>query len=426
MKFPEGFIWGSATSGHQIEGQNKHSNWWHWELATEAQPNSGRAVDYWNRFEEDHQLMADMGLQAFRIGIEWARLEPRKGEFDLEAVARYREIFQSLEKHGIKICLTLHHWVVPQWAAEEGDWRNPEMVGWFLDYVDFAIEHFGEFPFQWITLNEPMVAALAGYLSGDFPPVRRNYFELRKVVQHMLKAHAGAYRIIHERIPGAVVGISMAYPDLQPWGSKGCAGWYERRVVALGNRFVFQAWDDSVKTGKLHPLYGRGRIQGLKNSVDFCGVNYYFRMTLRFSLKHMRTGFVDLDATPPGIEQNDFGWQIWPQGIRTIISRVWKHFGKPIVITENGIADRSDTKRAAYITEHLKQVFQCLETGIPVLGYYHWSFIDNFEWKEGFDMQFGLVEVDPEDPQLKRTLRPSAKVYSQIIRTNRIDPTVSA
>jgi len=168
----------------------------------------------------------------------------------------------------------------------------------------------------------------------------------------------------------------------------------------------------------MHPLYGRGVIQGLENAIDFSGVNYYFRMTLRFSLKHWRTGFIDQEAIPEGIAQNDFGWQIWPKGIHTVISKVWTKFGKPIVITENGIADRSDEKRGSYITEHLKQVFQCLEEGSPVLGYYHWSFIDNFEWKEGYDMCFGLVEVDPNDPELTRKPRKSAELYSAIIKNN--------
>lgn len=421
LRFPENFVWGSAASGHQIEGNNRHSNWWHWELATESQPNSGKAVDYWNRYEEDHALMKQMGLQAFRVGIEWARVEPEEGKFDEAAIEHYRKIFQSLEKHGIKICLTLHHWVVPQWAAEQGDWRNKKMVDWFLCYVDRMVQEFGHFPFQWITLNEPMVAALAGYLSADFPPGRRNYFELRPVVRNMLRAHAGAYKIIHDADPDAQVGYAMAYPDLQTWGSKGFAGWYERMTVAIGRRFVNDAWDHSIKTGRMHPLYGRGVIRGLEDAIDFCGVNYYFRMTLRFSLKHWRTGFIDLEAAPDGIEKNDFGWQIWPKGIHTIISKVWKNFGKPVVITENGIADRTDEKRGAYITEHVKQIFLCLEEGIPVQGYYHWSFIDNFEWKEGFDMCFGLVEVDPNDPELKRKLRPSAKMYSRIIRNNGIE-----
>ncbi|QBG48495.1 glycoside hydrolase family 1 protein [Verrucomicrobia bacterium S94] len=420
LKFPENFVWGSAASGHQIEGNNRHSNWWHWELASETRPSSGRAVDYWNRFEEDHALMKQMGLQAFRVGIEWARVEPEEGRFDEAAIAHYRSIFESLKKHGLKICLTLHHWVVPEWAAKKGDWRNPEMVDWFLRYVERMVQEFGSFPYQWITLNEPMVAALAGYFSADFPPGRRNYFELRRVVRHMLQAHAGAYQIIHRYDPDAEVGYAMAYPDLQTWGSRGPAGGYERLAAAIGRRFVNDAWDYSVKTGKMHPVYGRGKIPGLKNSIDFCGVNYYFRMTLRFSLKHWRTGFIDPEATPEGIEKNDYGWQIWPPGIRTVISRVWQTFGKPIVITENGIADRTDEKRAAYIIEHLKQVYQCLEAGIPVLGYYHWSFIDNFEWKEGFDMCFGLVDVDPDDPELKRKPRRSAEIYSEIIKNNGI------
>jgi beta-glucosidase len=418
LKFPDGFVWGSAASGHQIEGGNRHSNWWHWELATEAQQSSGKAVDYWNRFEEDHALMASMGLQAFRLGIEWARIEPKQGEFDHEAIEHYREILESLKSHGLKVCLTLHHWVVPQWAAEKGDWRNRDMVDWFLRYVELIVKEFGDYPFQWITLNEPLVAALAGYLSADFPPGRRNYFELRRVVRAMLRAHAGAYRLIHQKIPCAEVGMAMAYPDLQPWGSKGFAGWYERMTVAVGRRFLFLAWDESVKSGRMHPLYGRGEIPGLKGSVDFCGVNYYFRMTLRFSLKHVRTGFIDRDACPEDVERNDFGWQIWPEGIHRIISEVWSRFRKPVVITENGIADRTDQKRALYIAEHLKQIHRCIQEGMPVTGYYHWSFIDNFEWKEGFDMRFGLVEVDPDDPELKRKPRPSADVYSRIIRDN--------
>jgi beta-glucosidase len=421
LPFPDHFLWGSAASGHQIEGNNKHSDWWHWELATNTQPNSGKAVDYWNRFEEDHALMASMGHQAFRLGIEWARIEPKPGEFDADAVAHYHRILKSLQSHGIKICLTLHHWVLPKWVADEKDWRNPKTVEWFLRYTDFAIREFGEYPDQWITLNEPMVAALAGYFSADFPPGRRNYFELRNVVRNMLKAHAGAYQLIHEYDPAAQVGIAMSYPLLEPWGSKGFAGWYERMTVAIGRRFVFLAWDESVKTGRVHPLYGRGTIKELRESIDFCGINYYFRMTLRFSLRHIRTGFIDQEATPDGVDKNDFGWQIWPEGIHTIISEVWNRFRKPIYITENGIADASDKKRGAYISEHLKQVHRSIEDGVPVQGYYHWSFIDNFEWKEGFDMRFGLVEVDPEDPELKRTPRRSASLYSRIIRANGIE-----
>ena len=420
LPFPDHFLWGSAASGHQIEGDNKHSDWWHWEHATTKQPNSGRAVDYWNRFEEDHALMASMGHQAFRLGIEWARIEPVEGEFDLEAVEHYRKILQSLERHGLKICLTLHHWVLPRWVAEQNDWLNPRTVDHFLRYAEFVVKEFNEFPELWITLNEPMVAALAGNISGDFPPQRRSFSAFRKVSRNMLRAHAGTYRLIHQIGPNAKVGIAMSYPDLQPWGSGGLAGWYERTAMRLGRVFVHGAWDQSVEKGTLHRLFVRGTISGLRDSIDFCGINYYFRMTPRFSLRHAKTGFLDLDAAQEGTDKNDFGWQISPQSLHRIIHDVWARFKKPIHITENGIADRDDRKRGPYIIDHLKQIHQAIHEGVPVEGYFHWSFIDNFEWNEGFDMRFGLVEVDPKDPELKRKPRRSASLYSRIIRANGI------
>jgi beta-glucosidase len=421
LKFPDNFLWGSAVSGHQIEGDNTHSDWWHWELATEAQPVSGKAVDHWNRFEDDHELLASMGHQAFRFGIEWARVEPRRGEIDQAAVEHYRRMLRSLRDHGIQICLTLHHWVLPQWVAEQNDWRNPDTVDCFLRYVEFVVQEFAEFPDLWITLNEPMVASLAGNISGDFPPQRRSFAAFRQVTRNMLRAHAGAYRLIHQHCPEARVGIAMAYPYFEGWGSRGLAGWYERQAVRLGKTVLYQAWDRSIETGRLHPLLGSGAVDGLRDSVDFCGINYYLRMTPCFSLRHPRTGFLDLAALPEGVKTNDFRWQIWPEGIRHTIEEVWARFRKPIFITENGIADKDDSRRGKYIVEHLRHIHEAQAGGIPVQGYFHWSFIDNFEWKEGFEMKFGLVEVDPDDADLTRQPRSSAALFSRIIRNNGLD-----
>ena len=418
LKFPKNFLWGSSVSGHQIEGGNHHSDWWHWELATPKQPISGKAIDYWNRFEEDHQLLNDMGHQAFRLGIEWARVEPRQGEFDPAAIQQYRNILESLRRHGIQICLTLHHWVLPQWIAQQGGWTHSTTVTAFLRYAERMIEEFADYPELWITFNEPMVAALAGYITADFPPQRRCFRAFRKTVRHMLRAHAGTYRLIHQAKPNARVGIAMAYPCIEPWGSPGLAGKYERKFTDLGKTWVYRAWDQSVQTGRLHRLFGRGEIEGLRGSVDFCGINYYFRITPRASSKHWKTGFFDLEALPEGTPTTDIGWQIHPEGIYTLSSEVWKRFKKPIFITENGIADATDAQRPGYLTKHLEQLHHALADGIPIQGYFHWSYIDNFEWNEGFAMKFGLVEVDANDPELKRTPRPSASLYSRIIQDN--------
>ena len=418
LEFPKNFLWGSAVSGHQIEGGNHHSDWWHWELATPKQPVSGKAIDYWNRFEEDHQLLEEMGHQAFRLGIEWARVEPRKDEFDPAAIGQYRRILESLRGRGIKICLTLHHWVLPLWVAGQGGWASPETIGAFLRYAERMVEEFADYPELWITFNEPMVAALAGYITADFPPQRRCFRAFRKAVRHMLRAHVGAYRIIHRIRPGARVGIATAYPCIEPWGSPGLAGKYERKFAELGKTWVYRAWDQSVETGRLHPLFGRGAIDGLRGSVDFCGINYYFRITPRASFKHWKTGFFDFEAIPAGTATSDIGWQIHPEGIYKISSEVWNRFGKPIFVTENGVADAADTLRPAYLAGHLAQLHRAIADGIPVQGYFHWSYIDNFEWNEGFAMKFGLVGVDADDPGLKRVPRPSAALYSRIIHRN--------
>jgi len=418
VKFPESFLWGSAVSGHQIEGGNRHSDWWHWELATTLQPHSGIAVDHWNRFEEDYDLLEKMGHHVFRVGIEWSRIEPKKGVFDPKAVAQYRKMFESLRRRGIQICLTLHHWVLPKWVTLQNDWLNSDTVEQFLRYVEFVLNELGDFPDLWITLNEPMVALLAGNISGDFPPQRHSIIAFRKAARNMLRAHAGAYALIHRHDASAQVGLAMNYPYFNTWGSSGLPGFYERCSKVVAKKLLFQAWDASIHSGHLHWIFGRGEIEGLRDSIDFCGINYYFRLTFRFNHRCWRTGFLDLNAVPPGVKTSDLGWQIWPEGLGEIIDDVWNQYKKPIYITENGLADKTDHQREDFITDHLIQIHHAVDKGIPVKGYFHWSFIDNFEWKEGFEPRFGLVAVDYNDPSLKRTLRPSALFYSQIIKNH--------
>lgn len=428
LTFPDGFIWGTSTAGHQVEGGNEFSDWWAWEKKGFVDDGtvSGRAMDYWNRHEEDHVLMKTLDYKGFRLGIEWARVEPTKGCFDLKVIAHYRRILQSLRSHGFNICLTLHHWVLPQWVADEGDWLTPGTVDHFLGYAAFVVEELGEFPDFWVTLNEPMVPAIMGNFLSRFPPQRHSIRAYRAVCRSYLRAHAGCYKLIHRLRPSAPdgsrtkVGVAMAYPWIEPWMSRGPAGWYERLAAFVVRRAAFQGWDHSILTGLSHWIHGGPAVEGIKDSYDYCGINYYMRASLKFDRRIRSQYWIDDTKAPPGVEVTQMGWQIFPKGLYCTICEVWKRFRKPILITENGLADDTDSQRPRYIIEHLAQVHRAIREGIPILGYFHWSFLDNFEWRAGFSKRFGLVAVRHDDPELRRVPRPSAHLYSKIARTNSI------
>ena len=428
LNFPDHFIWGTSTAGHQIEGGNAFSDWWAWEQKGLIDDGtvSGRAMDYWNRHEEDHALMAKLDYKGFRLGIEWARVEPQKGNFDRNVIEHYRSILQSLRHYGFKICLTLHHWVIPHWVADQDDWLNPDTVNQFLRYATFVIEELGTFPDLWVTMNEPMVPAIMGNFLGKFPPQRHSFKAYRAVSRAYLRAHAETYKLIHTMRPLAPdgtktkVGVAMAYPWIEPWNSPGLAGWYERITASIARYAAFEGWDYTIRTGNPHWIHGGPAIAGIQNSYDYCGINYYMRVSLKYDRRIRGRYWVDDTQAPTGIKVTQMGWQIYPEGLYRTICSVWKKFGKPILITENGLADDTDEQRPRYIIEHLAQIHRALQEGIPILGYYHWSFVDNFEWQAGFAKRFGLIAVRHDDPDLIRVPRPSAYLYSEIAKQNAI------
>ncbi len=428
LVFPEHFTWGTSTAGHQIEGGNVHSDWWAFEHEGKINDGtvSGRAVDYWNRFEDDHRLMKELGYPAFRLGIEWAKIEPRPGEIDRDALAHYRTILESLRRHDISICLTLYHWVVPKWFQDDRGWEHPDAVNRFMKYCDLVIRELGEYPDLWITLNEPMVPALAGNLIGYFPPKKRSFLANCNVTAAHLKAHARCYHRIHELVPHApdggptMVGVATAYQYFEPWGTGGLPGRYEELMTRIARFGSYAGWDRAIATGELPFPFGRGRVRGLENSYDYIGVNYYMRFSPKFAPDRPDQAMIDIEAVPAEVEETEMGWQVYPPGLYNILKSRWEKFKKPIFITENGIADSTDTMRPKYLLEHLAQVHRAIEDGCDVRGYFQWSFTDNFEWREGFGKKFGLVAVDHRDPALERHPRPSAKMYGDIIEANAI------
>ncbi len=432
--FPAGFLWGVATAGHQVEGNNTHSNWWAWEqqgLVKDA-TRSGRACDYWNRFRTDHDLLQKIGCNVFRLGIEWARIEPERDRFDPEAIAHYRRILEDLQRRGIRVCLTLNHWVVPQWFAAAGSWLAPDALARWEHFLLRVIPEFGDLVDLWITLNEPMVPVLAGYLAGYHPPCRRRPLEAARVFRVLLEAHALAYTCIHNLVAHPAngdgpprVGFAGAYQWVEPYHDKGPLLPLERVLSRLVARVSFEAWDESVVSGRVQWPWGMGReIPGLAGSVDFIGVNYYMRISTRLdagTLSNVKSGGYHV---PPGVETSEMGWQIYPPGFRLVLHAVRRRFGRPIYITENGCCDSGDRQRRRYILSHLQQLHQALIEGCDIRGYMHWSFTDNFEWREGFAKRFGLVAMDHDDPELRRRPRPSAAMLSEIIAANGLTPEI--
>ena len=398
-QFPEGFLWGASTSAYQVEG-GITNDWSQWEMSEkrlkELQDKkldyrdfvAGSACDFYNRYAEDVVLAKKINLGGFRLGIEWARIEPRKGEFDRKEIEHYRQVLTELKKNDLKTVLTLWHWTNPLWLAEEGGWSNKKVADYFVRYVEFVVAELGDLVDFWVTINEPTIHVLDGYLRGKFPPNKKNIFLAAKTFFILAKAHNRAYSIIHKIYPKAKVGLTH-----------------------LGNNFEpARHWflPDIILTALLNFICNGLFIGLIKKQLDYLGLDYYF---------HDRVVW-----RPPFIknlnkETTDFGWEIYPRGIYNVLKSL-KHFKKPIIIMENGIADAADAKRGKFITDHLRFVYQAITEGVDVRGYFYWSLLDNFEWAAGWTMKFGLYSLDRNT--FERKMRPSALVYAEICRTNSI------
>lgn len=427
LRFPKDFWWGNASAGHQVEGDNLHSNWWAWEQLGQVNDGtrSGRACDYWNRYAEDHALMRALGMNSIRLGVEWSRTEPAEGRPDDAALQHYRALLEDARRSGLRICLTLNHWVLPQWLAEQGGWEAPRALEAWEAQVRRVVRAAGGLVDLWVTLNEPMVPILAGYIAGYHPPCRRAPLAAARVFERLLRAHTIAYRVLHEsltRAPGGgplLAGFAGAYQLVEPYHESGLLHLLETPLARFIARGSFGAWDRSIATGRVAAPFGLGRsIPGLAGSTDFVGVNYYTRISARLDLGTLSNVKSQGYACPPGVEQTEMGWQVHPPGLFHVLDHVYRTFRKPIWITENGCADSGDEARRRYLLAHLAQVQRAIEAGCDVRGYLHWTFTDNFEWREGFEKKFGIVAMDPEDPALRRTPKQSAFLLRDVAHAN--------
>jgi len=417
--FPADFKWGVATAAHQVEGNNVHNDWWAWEQTDghiKQGHTSGRACNWWENAEADLDRAASMGLNALRLSVEWSRIEPRPGTFDNSALERYSQILQGLRARNIEPMVTLHHFTNPRWLAEQGGWENPETVALFARFVRRVVESLGPYCDLWCTINEPTVYGYMGYLQGVFPPGQSDPKTAMRVVRQLLAGHAAAYHEIHALQPHARVGLAHNMRIFDPANP---GSLLDRRAARMTDKTYNQAILTALVQGRLAPPLGFGLAWGLRRTLDWIGLNYYTRDLVAFD-RTQRQALFNRRLHAGDAELLDGGYgEFYPRGIFRCLQRL-RRLGLPIYITENGIPDADDDQRPRYLLTHLHQIWHAIQFCYPVMGYYHWTLVDDFEWEEGWTLRFGLIALNPEAQT--RTPRRSADLYAEIVRANAITP----
>jgi len=414
--FPKAFIWGASTSGHQVEGGN-HDQWTVWELAHAAQlaktaekrlgrlpiwpkikhqaarPEtyiSGQGVDHYRRYKEDFKLAKELNLTSLRFGLEWSRLEPEEGVWDEEAIEHYRQYIKDMKAAGVEPVMNLWHWTMPVWFCDKGAFKYKRNLKYFYRFVDKVGQEYAA-ELKWaLTLNEPNVYTTFGYLtkettSGNWPPGETSLLSFSKVYINLMRAHRRAYRILKSYNPALQISLAAQLANIQ-------AKRPHNELDEFTTRFMRYFWNWLF-------------LRRVRRQMDFIGFNYYF--TDYYTKLGVRKD--------PAVPLSDMGWYMEPEGLYPLLLSISRRFkGKPIVITENGVADAADEYRRWWIEETIIAMERAISEGVDLIGYFHWSLLDNFEWENGWWPKFGLVEVDREHG-MKRTIRPSAKWFAQKI-----------
>lgn len=400
MKFPQNFLWGSATSAYQVEGNNTNSDWWRWEKDT-GRENSGSACRHYELYNLDFDLAKSLNHNAHRLSIEWSRIEPEEGKFNDEELKHYLDVILSLRSRNIEPIVTLLHFTNPLWFSKSGGWENRKSITRFLRYCEFVVRSLGKHVHYWVTINEPTVYIFHAYIAGIWPPQVKSFLKANAVEGNLIFAHIAAYRLIHKiykelHLPGPSISIAQYTQAFAP-----C-------TANLKNRFAAYLRDKWYNFGFLD------RIMRHK-TIDFIGLNYYSRQLVE--LRKWGIGNLAMDVCKNNhhpVKKNSLGWDIYPEGLYGVLLKL-KRYCLPVIITENGICTPDDNLRWEYIYEHLKNIHLAMEKGVDVRGYLYWSLMDNFEWDKGFSPRFGLVDIDYNT--FKRTVRESAIKFSQVCKT---------
>jgi len=404
--FPKDFLWGAATSAHQVEGGNIHNDWWDWEQKGGVKEPSGEACRHYELYPQDFDLAASLCHNAHRFSIEWSRIEPRPGDCVNAELRHYCEVTAALRRRRIEPVVTLHHFTNPRWLAAAGGWQMRSAVDSYLRYVRNTAEALCAEVRYWVTINEPLVYVYYGYIKGAWPPHRKSFAEARRAEDNLAFAHREAYRIIHgiyrnRNLPPPRVSIAQNMQAFEP-----CSPTLKNRLAAyLRQRsFNFAFIDRLIRY----------------RSLDYLGVNYYTRNLAEPRSWRLTSLLMDdcIHNHHPRAK-NDMGWDIYPEGLFDLLCILKRRYNLPFFILENGICTADDRLRWDFIRSHLLSLYQAMQKGAGVLGYLHWSLLDNYEWDKGFAPRFGLIAVDYATQ--KRTVRESARLLSEVYATGRLD-----
>ncbi len=430
-----------ATSSHQVEGNNEHNDWWQWEAQgnIETGERSGQACDHWNRFAEDLRLAKDLGANSYRFSIEWSRIEPEEGQWNIEALEWYERLIAECERLDLMPMATLHHFTIPRWLADKGGFLWEKAAGRFAGYTHKVAERLAKRVPFWCTLNEPNSLVIGQYLGCFMPPARFSPKSVSDASRNMLIAHVKAADILRKL--GATregkwanlplrVGVAHNVIRFLPrhrWNP------IERALANQFHKFFNLSWPDALMGKKQHfgalglvPQPRQVWEARKRCSIDFLGINYYMKIYVCLGPQRGEAQFIKsklplgIVFAQPGDKVSDLGWAVHPQGLEDLLVEMHDRYEVPLYVTENGCADAKDTLRAEYLKGHVAAVARARQRGASVEGYLHWSLLDNFEWVKGFGPRFGLIEIDY--PTQQRRVRPSGETFRALVEESRKNP----
>ena len=441
--FPPNFLWGAATASYQIEGATREDgrgmSIWDTFSATPGKVSSGDtgdvADDHYHRYQEDVNLMAHLGLDAYRFSIAWPRILPEgRGSVNPRGLDFYERLVDTLLAKGIKPFATLYHWDLPQTLQDEGGWAKRDTAYAFADYAEIVVKRLGDRVAGWITHNEPWVAAYLGNGVGIHAPGLKDIQTAVDVGHHLLLSHGLAMPRLRAVVaPGTQIGITLNLTPVYPADERP----ETRRDVAMADSFNIRwfveplfhtSYPDQLfaNLGVNPPPIQADDLKTISAPIDFLGVNNYFRWVVRGQEQPPRANAYQTVAPIPGACYTETGWEIAPQGIRDLLVRLHHDYNVPsLYVTENGAAFKdewngeelvSDPRRVSYLQEYIHAVSEAIQQGAPIKGYFVWSLLDNFEWSEGYSKRFGIVYIDY--PTQKRILKESSQWYASLLKAH--------